>query len=389
MKYVENYIKGAPVYIALSFEAGGMYQGAHSQGMAHLVEHILAARAKTGAPLYAETDYRYITFFTQDISHTKQGTHEALGFLCKKITDYLDQTEVPGVLIEREQRVIANELSNFSFDYPNTNKTVLHDYLFTGEQPQSDYELISGNTNGTNNFSGEEVAKFISFAISRPSLLIITGDFAINDIKEVIDTHFPGSHEKSPQDAALINLRHDINSGSKLADPSKATTIDQTFLGIGWSIRNPSHEDTATALVGIKALANTENDLYASLREGDSSIYYFESDTSFARSQLNISLHTSYMASTDSGQMTDTIMNFLEDEVKVKDAIRRQIELEKAMLPALFDGSKTIYSNQYYFSHYNIDLEEYGDLISSSDLDTMTQKFLEFIKPSRATTLRS
>lgn len=383
MKYILNYFDNAPVYIAISFEAGGIFQPKSKLGISHLTEHLLVSSDQHSQyTIGAQSEYRFISFFTQILEPSSRKVEEAIVSLRKKIYCSTHSKEK----LNNEIVAIKNELANFSYDYPNTNQIILHDNLFTSQTPTMDYEIISGNTkNPAKGLSLADINLFINKNLLCPYQIVITGNFDSNSIKPLIDKNF----DTKPIQPKSEIIRKDLPQKTiTIFDKSKSSNINEVYYGIGWAVRNVDNKEIAALLISFRALVNTDNGLYGELREKQKLIYHFNADNSYADNQLNLSLHTSFL---DQNYMkiSDIILSFISTKASLKIAIENQLIFERRSSFSLTDGSKTTYSNQYFFSRFDLTVEEYLDYIKILSQDEIIEIFNRHININNATILIS
>jgi len=383
MKYILNHLNNTPVYIAVSFEAGGMFQPINKYGISHLTEHILAnSTQNTQYTIGAQTESRFLSFFTQILDPSSIKIEEAITNLHKIIyCPTLSNTK-----LENEIMAIKNELANFSYDYPNTNQVILHDNLFIGKDPMKDNEIISGNINNpAANLSIKDVKLFLEKYLKNPYQIIVTGGFNPDKIKLLIEKNFD---IKSIQSKSKIIRKYLPKKTTTIFDSSKNSNITETYYGIGWATRNIINKEITALLIAFRAIADPDNKLYKELRNEHNLIYHFNSDNSYADNQLNLSLHTSFSGN-NYKKITDIIMNFISTESLMKSAIENHLRLELSSSLSLIDGSKTTYSNQYFFSRFDLTIEEYLNHIKILSPDEIIEIFKRHINTNNATILVS
>ena len=288
--------------------------------------------------------------------------------------------------LENEIMAIKNELANFSYDYPNTNQVILHDNLFIGKDPMKDNEIISGNINNpAANLSIKDVKLFLEKYLKNPYQIIVTGGFNPDKIKLLIEKNFD---IKSIQSKSKIIRKYLPKKTTTIFDSSKNSNITETYYGIGWATRNIINKEITALLIAFRAIADPDNKLYKELRNEHNLIYHFNSDNSYADNQLNLSLHTSFSGN-NYKKITDIIMNFISTESLMKSAIENHLRLELSSSLSLIDGSKTTYSNQYFFSRFDLTIEEYLNHIKILSPDEIIEIFNRHINTNNATILVS
>lgn len=382
MKYILNHIAQSPIYIAVSYEAGGVFQPANKYGVAHLAEHIMLTNNKSHRDfnICAQTEDRFLSFFTQILNPRNNSTENAL----LALHDTINNPKLSQKIFDNEKIAMKNELSNFSYDYPNTNEVILHDYLFTSRPRPECFEIISGNVDDpAKEVLLKDVKKYINTNIRNTYQIIITGDFDKKGILQLIDKYFPDNCHTT--NSILIN---NASKKSYIIDKSKNQSIVENYYGIGWSTQCINPREIAALLVAFRSITNPKNQLYIKLRYKHNLIYYFSSDQSFACDRLNLSIHTSFYDST-SNEVTKMITSFLASDKMLYAAIESQLKIEKESILSLTDGSKTTYSNQFYYSKFNLTIESYIDQINTLSTNEIILIFKDKIKVQDATVIVS
>ncbi len=376
MKYILRHIDKSPVYIALCYEAGGIFQAENKLGVAHLTEHIIMSKnILNNFNICAQTEDRFMSFFAVVLNPDRHNIESAI-YAMSQLIGNLKISEK--TLIE-EKNAIKNEVSNFSYDYPNTNEVILHDYLFTNVIRERNFEIITGNTlDPGKDITLKDIRKHIKDNLSHPYLAIITGDFDKDNAKKILNKYFP--HKKQQKTESLaVNLpsKHKMKY---ITDKTKNREILNTYYGIGWSILTIDQKEIVALLVAFKAISNPKNELYHILRVKNGLIYHFCMDQSYITGKLNLSIHTSFDKKAGQNEITKLILKFITSDKKILKSINNQLSLEKESSLILYDGSRTTYSNQYYFSKLDLTIETYAqqvDLLTPNEIMIIFRKYIK------------
>lgn len=368
-------IKDAPLRAGIYFYAGGLFQPLGYEGIAHLAEHAISAKISENYPelnfgAYTTKDMMYFTFLSYDINFINK-------YLMKIIND-VTSLEIVKKVVDSQNEVIENELSNFSLDYPNTNQTKLHDFLSSGIFYSKNKGLVEGSEKTRASININDLNNFRSAFIHTFSSVVIVGDKVhINSIDNIEFAKQPDAIKNLSTNSRLVlSMNKSIDN---LVDKNRLKLDSPiNYIGIGWKVKFSCLKDYLAQLVLFRTATDLKSSIYKNLRSSPPYIYGLDLDTDILLTSLSIfSLHT--VSNTEASNVViKKIVNYITSDKSMEDDAKNQLLQMKLMSKSILDGSENVFNFLNFYQKISISPENYIKTINAMTLDDVLEQRVRF-----------